>query len=293
MTDNYPIFILGTQRSGTTLLARILSAHPDIFIQNELDLSKCFDQKHDTPTITDAIKHQILTKSDVCIDTEISKNQHLVWGLKDPQLTEHTNKLLLFLPKSKFILIVRDARGVVNSYIENKWGLGTNAYSGSLRWRKEVSQQLDFMNKYPDNFLFIRYEDIIEDLETSMKQVCQFLGKAFSQELLKYDQKSSNYIKRRENINTFKKPDPTLATKWKNRLSTFQVSIIEELCDDLMTRLDYPLLTQGVTLNPWQKLYFIIHQKIIGEIQLQYRWRKSAIFSWLQKYQNKAFFKER
>ena len=32
---NPSIFVVGTQRSGTTLLCRMLTAHPNIFIKNE------------------------------------------------------------------------------------------------------------------------------------------------------------------------------------------------------------------------------------------------------------------
>ena len=39
----YPnIILLGTQRSGTTLLTRMLSAHSAIFIQNEISVEKIF-----------------------------------------------------------------------------------------------------------------------------------------------------------------------------------------------------------------------------------------------------------
>ena len=39
----YPnIILLGTQRSGTTLLTRMLSAHSAIFIQNEISVEQVF-----------------------------------------------------------------------------------------------------------------------------------------------------------------------------------------------------------------------------------------------------------
>ena len=81
--------------------------------------------------------------------------------------------------RCRFVMIVRDPRGVVNSYIHNKWGLGTNAYSGALRWRHEVSEQLKFMQKYPELVTLIRFEDLLENMEPVVRSVCAHIGIAF------------------------------------------------------------------------------------------------------------------
>ncbi len=269
-----PLFIMGTQRSGTTLLTRILSAHPDIFIQNELDLPKVFEDTSSTGSVIEGIKRQIFIESGSSLDDLVADKA--LWGLKDPQLTEYIDVLRKFLPQSKFIIIVRDGRGVTNSYMENKWGLGTNAYYGAQRWKREVNEQLGFMAEMPDNFLFIRYEDLVTDLETTLGQVCEFLACPLAQEMLEYDKQESYYNVQRENVHTFKKPDKALSEKWKSKLSHFEISVVEAVAGDLLEKLGYTKVGSPVKLSKLQLFYFKWHQKIIGEIQIQYRWRQAV-----------------
>jgi hypothetical protein len=284
-----PVFILGTQRSGTTLLTRILSAHPSIFIQNELDLPKIFQRANNKNEVIKNIKKQLFIETGKTLDQHLEGKQEPLWGLKDPQLTEYIPQLREFIPDSKFIIIVRDGRGVTNSYMENKWGLGTNAYYGAQRWLREVKEQQAFMKESPENFYFVRYEDIIGDLETSLKNICQFLCKDFTEDLLNYDKKASDYKQQRENINTFKKPDKKLAEKWRNKLSSFEINVVEHVAGDLLTELGYKCIGKKIRLSSWQLMYFKWHQKIIGEIQIQYRWRKSA---WKAHFEQKSRKKE-
>lgn len=272
---------MGTQRSGTTLLTRILSAHPTIFIQNEMQLPSIFAGKS-TIEIIDKLIKQYDDRTGKSFKELISK-ENMLWGLKDPQLTEYIPQLRMFLPESKFIIIVRDGRGVTNSYMENKWGLGTNAYYGALRWKQEVQAQLDFMDETPNNFIFIRYEDIIDDLESALRNICKFLNKPFDTEMLSYESTQSDYPKRRENAQTFKKPDKRLAEKWKNRLSAFEIAIVETVAGDLLEQLGYELTGNKVKLSPLQLFYFKWHQKIIGEFQIQYRWRKFRFIEQIKK----------
>ncbi len=278
-----PIFIMGTQRSGTTLLTRVLSAHPTMFIQNEAHLPTIFRHGSDKKKIIQGIKEQVEFLRGVPFSELVPDEDKMVWGLKDPQLTEYIDDLKGFLADTKFIIIVRDGRGVTNSYMENKWGLGTNAYTGALRWKREVEQQEAFMQEAPEKFLYIRYEDLVADLEGTIKKVCSHLEIEFHPSLLEYDKSQSHYVKRRENAHTYSKPNKALAEKWQKKLTPFEINVIEHVAGDTLKRNGYELVGSPIKLSALQRFYFNLHQKIIGEIQIQYRWRKSIVTSYFRR----------
>lgn len=272
-----PVFIMGTQRSGTTLLTRMLSAHSHIFVQNELPLIKVFVGDRSKNTIIEKISEIIKRKHGFSVDELVSDKGIKCWGLKDPQLTEYIEDLKAFLPGSKFIIIVRDGRGVANSYIENKWGLGTNAYTGALRWKKEVQQQKAFMKLAPENFMLIRFEDLVTDMPNNLMKVCEFLNIEYSDTMLNYHKSDAAYVANKENINTQRKPDVQLANKWQQRLTKKQIDIIEYAAGDELNANNYTLQGQNITLSPIAMFYYKLHQKIVGEWQLQFQLKRAKI----------------
>lgn len=278
-----PIFIMGTQRSGTTLLTRILSAHPSVFIQNELELEKIFVKGLKKDELVKAIADQIQTRINFSLVDKLLDDNSFVWGLKDPQLTEHIDELKQFVPDTKFIIILRDGRGVTSSYMENKWGLGTNAYTGALRWKQEVEQQEAFMSEIDGSCFCLRYEDLVADLKGVMEKVCKFLNIEFHPELVEYDKKESNDEKRRENVNTYFKPNIKIAEKWRKKLSDYEINVIESVAGDALRRNGYELIGRPLTLSKARIAYYKLHQKIIGGMQLRYRWRKSQLEAYLKK----------
>lgn len=270
-----PLFILGTQRSGTTLLTRMLSAHKRLFVQNEVNVQKVFLPHATKKTIIEAIDQEVHYRFSKHISDIMRQDQKTHWGIKDPELTYYLEPLSLFSPQSKFVLIIRDPRAVVNSYMENKWGLGTTAYTGALRWRDEVTMQLRFADAHPQNVLVIRFEDLISDLENTLRAVCQHTELDFDPDMLHYNQKKALFVENKQNINTNKAPDINLAEKWRTELTEQQINHIEFVSQSLMLKLNYPLITAVKPPNMLQKGYFKLHQKIVGEIQLQIKWRSA------------------
>lgn len=265
-----PIFLLGTQRSGTTLLARILSSHSKLYIQNELPMDGLFD----TPMSKEIIIDRFKTKISRMHRVEVSRYQHElpIWGLKDPLLTYQLDALEQYFPESKYILIVRDGRGVVNSYIENRWGLGTNVFTGAQRWLREVSIQRKFCEQMQQNSITLRFEDLVADIQTQTRRVCDFLGVEFEEGMLVYHQKESGFGRNRENLNTDRAPDQTISEKWKQKLTMRQVSIIESLSGEELSLYGYERIgNRNIKVGFLERLYYKVHQLVIGEIQLQYQ----------------------
>lgn len=271
-----PVFILGTQRSGTTLLSRILSSHPNIFIKNEINLKELFSKDVAGWECFEKIKKDIYCSFQ--IDQDIPEKE-ISFGLKDPRLNQYLGSLEEIKPFSKFVVIVRDGRGVVNSYKHNKWGLGTNAYTGALRWSKEVEEQLRFYEDNRQNTLLLKYEDMFFDFEGALGRVCRHIGQSFDPSMHNYYLAKSSYKKRKENENTYKSLNVALSQKWKKELSKHEINVIETVAGHLLEKLEYQSVGKRIRIGNMLKLYYRIHQAVIGEIQLQYKWRRSK---WLE-----------
>ena len=203
---DWPIFVVGTQRSGTTLLCRMLSAHPSLFIQNELDVRKIFDGEANRHRILERLLSLLELEQGRSLSRLLGDSGKTRWGLKDPELTYHFDELEAFLPDTRIVIIVRDARAVVSSYMKNRWGLGTNAYTGAWRWREEVSRQLEFQRRHPDHVLMLQFEQLLRFPRDELDRVCRFLEMPFDENMLQYDKRPVFFQKGRENSKTFERP---------------------------------------------------------------------------------------
>ncbi len=251
----------------------MLTAHPDVFIKNELPVRSVFTEGANREVIKRNIDRFVKNQYGEDIAGLLQKEGKKIWGLKEPELTRYLQPLKQFLPEARFIIITRDPRAVVNSYIENKWGLGTNAYTGAKRWRKEVEDQLDFEAELPDKVLRLRYEDLVLDQRKSLGKVCDFLGIAFEQSMMDYADQKAFVIKSRENSNTFRAPDPALTKKWRDSLSDHQIRVIDSITRGAMEVAGYQAESERYSVPTWMAAWYRLHQAILGELQIQYRWR--------------------
>ena len=79
-----PLFLIGTQRSGTTLLTKMLSAHKDIYVKNEVPVLKVFTPGASRKDIERAIDGFIKEGTGKSIEALLQSENKSVWGLKDP-----------------------------------------------------------------------------------------------------------------------------------------------------------------------------------------------------------------
>lgn len=284
-STNKPVFLLGTQRSGTTLLTRMLNANNHLFIQNEMAIGSIFDENNNSDVMTNIV-NALKEKHHVCVKSLERENK--MWGWKDPMLTAHLSSLETHFSESKYILLVRDPRAVISSYIDNGWGLATNVYTGALRWSEEVRKQLDFADRVKNNCIMVKFEELILEPENVLRRVCSHLAIPYQEEMLRYHHNPLEFFENKSNRNTQQPPDIKNIGHWRDKFSKRQVAMINKLCEPLMNELGYRDETDLKILPMWiEKNAYLIHQKVMGEIQLQFQLRKARFLNSRKKSLNK------
>jgi len=275
-----PFFVVGTQRSGTTLLGRMLSAHPKIFVVNEIGgIQKLLSSATTGAEAYENIDAKFHSKKQVRIHEVLAAQNKVRWSLKDPGLTYCLHDLKRLFPKSKIIFIVRDGRAVANSYLQVKWGVA-NIYAAGERWKGEVELQRQFWETHRDSCWHVKYEDLLANPEKELRGISSFLGEEFSPSMLTYNKQSNTIIKpRSSNENAFRKIDRTMEAKWKKELTRFQIGVFESIAGHQLRDFGYALMNEGVKVPPLLKLWWVGHQKVVGEAQTQYQWRIKPLLS--------------
>jgi hypothetical protein len=268
-------FIVGCGRSGTTLLQSILLAHPDIAIPPETKFASKYPAH--TPLLTDLSEDASFTKAiDLAVEYERPKQIPFdearfrelaacaprTWdgillallaavadfegkirvGEKSTDHTPFVGRLSESFPNAKFIHLLRDPRAVMLSRIRagfTSGQLGTEI----PRWKEASALHREQAERLgPKRYLLLRYEDLVTELEPTVRSLCMFLGIDMRPEMLTPHERSTvGFADRSKDWmdNTLKPVFTESVDRWRTELKQDQIALIEHVLRNDMLEMGY------------------------------------------------------
>ncbi len=177
--DQPPIVIGGCGRSGTTLLLSIIAAHPDIWAPSYETIGLMY-----WTTIRDehGVEKRVPSRLDRFYRWLLFSRVPRVacrWAEKTPRNVRHIGEILDYWPEAKFINIIRDPRDVLTSTHRDA---PDQYWIPPRRWIRDVGEGLAFQH-HPRVYT-LRYEDLVQDFEPTVQDLCGFLDLDCGEEVL-------------------------------------------------------------------------------------------------------------
>jgi|GEM_PF-1933419 len=279
MIQNF--YILGMGRSGTTLLQSILDAHTSIVVPPESYFVIHLDNKYKNKTVWDdtLIERFIddlytdrpfrlvwrIPREDVYEAFEAARpiqnfeqacnavrssfkrsyktKEISCFGDKKPIYAAFPQRVMKVSPTAKIIHMVRDPRGTANGQIATfKRG---DALAIGYMWKRYNNAIRNLKTKYPEQYFFLKYEDLISDTEKTMRAICDFLELDFQPELLEYRKQTTKRYDQytevfKDKHRSLLKPiDIKIAEKWKTNLNSTHRKQVEYATHELANEFGY------------------------------------------------------
>ncbi len=186
-----PIFVVGLPRSGTTLVERIISAHPDVASAGELPTFPALIHKHANVTISYSSEaFQAAAKADLAVlgrEYEDAARQRISSGAarfvdKLPLNFLYSGLINRALPNARILCLRRDPMdSIVGNY---RQFLGGSAYAYSYDL-EDTARYFVFFDRLvahwrenlpADGFTEVGYEDLVSDPDTMSRKIVAFCG---------------------------------------------------------------------------------------------------------------------
>jgi hypothetical protein len=174
------LLILGSPRSGTTLLSSMIGTHTDVAMLIEdrtFAIKKLTSKKVLANKL--CIPHQIeITKRANHFTNFLRRKLGLI---KNYPSSKNNIEDYLALEDAKIICIVRDYRDVVASIMKRGKKDLTVAKG---RWIRGIDMMYELSTQYPEKVIVVSYEDLVKNTESILRQLCDFLKISFQEDML-------------------------------------------------------------------------------------------------------------
>ncbi|HET9101994.1 MAG TPA: sulfotransferase [Solirubrobacteraceae bacterium] len=213
---DHPLFIVGNDRSGTTMLRLILDAGPEIAIPPESMILTDYGAVQQGGELGDrAIAQRFMAEvwhhpkialwqlsgppPEVPPGLDHASAYRFVmqapfrayaaqagkprWGDKTPHYVHHIAALLDVWPRARFVILVRDGRDVALSVRRMPFG-PNNAWAAASWWARGIRAGQAAAAAHPEAVMTVRYEDLVADPQRRVPEICAFAGLTFAPEML-------------------------------------------------------------------------------------------------------------
>jgi hypothetical protein len=191
-----PIFVVGSMRSGSTLLRLVLDSHPNIAVGPESGFVGALLATKDIPSwkfgkgwyerfgwSEDELDQRLRDFYDGIFRRYAARQGKPRWGEKTPFHTAHMATMAQVFPAGVFVGIVRHPGAVAASLRKNFHYTFEDALS---YW---TSTNLDMVRsgaELGDRFLLCRYEDLVVEGDPPLRELFEFLDEPWSPDVLQH-----------------------------------------------------------------------------------------------------------
>jgi len=269
------IFLIGAPRSGTTLLARMLSAHSAIHGRAEPHLitpiahlgyfGSVQKAPYDPFNVEQAIREVV---------TEIPRGEagylealraytdSIYAQLMDAApagkrfLLDKTPAYALVLPfltklypRAKYVVLTRHPLAVLSSYAESFFdGDYEVALAHNPILQRYVPELARMVRERPVPLEWVRYEELVKEPETKFRRVCDYVGVPFEEAAIAYGESGESFkgLGDPTGVQAHSRPVTTSVSKWATDIANnppvlaLVSRVLDELADDDLAFLGYP-----------------------------------------------------
>lgn len=190
-----------------------------------------------------------LTMDDVARQQRVDR-----WAVYDPDNVLYVPKIKQDIPDALFVHIIRDGRDIALSlkkmggFTPLPWDREDEVRSlvaTAMYWEWMVRKGRKYGALYPDDYIEVRYEDLVGNPAQTLGSLGRFLDHD-----LDYDRiRSAGLGRLRETNSSFREEGNAKAlqpvNRWKERLSAEAIVALESAVGDYLEELGYPLTTPG------------------------------------------------
>lgn len=289
-----PVFIVGVDRSGTTLLTMMLDMHSQLWIPNESHFIVNFYEKYQDVAelkckefrkniVSEILNERYVREWNIDISLDkvdvsdcrslsdiigafykscaVSKGK-IFWGDKTPRYLVHVDVLNKLFPKSRFIHIVRDGRDVAESISRMWWG--ANDFASALKsWERRIELGSKMLNMLPQGrYMQLRFEDLVLNTKKELQRVTDFLELPFEESMLGYSSVAAAKVGGRidkHHSGLMQSPQASETYRWKKRLSYADQALAWHIAGRMLRRFQYD---EGVTKHPLRLVRYLYYKVV-------------------------------